>query len=87
MLMTPTLLFTHSSLACISNTFNNFRLRLIDAQEEWEKLFTQLADNLFWVEAQSKAILEEQPVGGSLSRVQEQTNFVQVTYSLLWLKR
>uniref|UniRef100_A0A915Q5I9 RNA helicase n=1 Tax=Setaria digitata TaxID=48799 RepID=A0A915Q5I9_9BILA len=53
------------------------RTRLLNAQEEWEKLFTQLTENLFWVEAQSKALLEEQPVGGSLARVQEQTNFVQ----------
>uniref|UniRef100_A0A1I8EJT8 Calponin-homology (CH) domain-containing protein n=1 Tax=Wuchereria bancrofti TaxID=6293 RepID=A0A1I8EJT8_WUCBA len=53
------------------------RTRLMNAQEEWEKLFTQLAENLFWAEAQSKALLEEQPVGGSLARVQEQTSFVQ----------
>ncbi|EFO24688.2 utrophin [Loa loa] len=53
------------------------RTRLMNAQEEWEKLFTQLAENLFWAEAQSKALLEEQPVGGSLARVREQTNFVQ----------
>ncbi|VDK87103.1 unnamed protein product, partial [Onchocerca ochengi] len=53
------------------------RTRLLNAQEEWEKLFTQLAENLFWAEAQSKAILEEQPVGGSLARIQEQTSFVQ----------
>lgn len=52
----------------------------MNAQEEWEKLFTRLAENLFWTEAQSKALLEEQPVGGSLARVQEQTNFVQVLF-------
>ncbi|KAL3998482.1 EF hand family protein [Acanthocheilonema viteae] len=51
--------------------------RLMNAQEEWEKLFTQMAENLLWAEAQSKALLEEQPVGGSLARVQEQTNFIQ----------
>ncbi|VDO41346.1 unnamed protein product [Onchocerca flexuosa] len=56
------------------------RTRLLNAQEEWEKLFTQLADNLFWAEAQSKAILEEQPVGGSLARVQEQTSFIEVLF-------
>ncbi|KAM3720398.1 Dystrophin-1 [Dirofilaria immitis] len=53
------------------------RTRLLNAQEEWERLFTQLAENLFWTETQSKALLEEQPVGGSLARVQEQTSFVQ----------
>lgn len=52
----------------------------MNAQEEWEKLFMQMAENLFWAEAQSKALLEEQPVGGSLARVQEQTNFVQVLF-------
>ncbi|VDM97496.1 unnamed protein product [Thelazia callipaeda] len=53
------------------------KTRLLNAQEEWEKLFTQLADNLFWIEAECKALLDEQPVGGSLARVQEQTEFIQ----------
>lgn len=56
------------------------KTRLLNAEEEWEKLLTQLSDNLFWAEAQSHALLEEQPVGGLLTRVQEQSNFIEVIF-------
>lgn len=55
---------------------DSVRARLLGAQEEWERLVTQLSETLFWAESQMNALLAEQPVGESLVRVQQQNDFV-----------
>ncbi|VDK43703.1 unnamed protein product [Anisakis simplex] len=52
------------------------RSRLTNAQEEWERLVSQLSENIYWCDTQSNALLDEQPLGGSLAHVQQQNEFV-----------
>lgn len=50
----------------------------MSAQEECERLVSQLSENIYWCDSQNNALLDEQPVGGSLARVQQQNEFVKV---------
>lgn len=52
------------------------RERLEKAEQEWEKLSDGLADLLSWIESRKKKVVEEQPIGGSLSAVMQQSAFV-----------
>ncbi|VDD91132.1 unnamed protein product [Enterobius vermicularis] len=58
------------------NLDDSIRQRLIDAQKEWERLISQLSENLFWVESRTKTLRDEQPVGRTLARVQKQNELV-----------
>uniref|UniRef100_F1KPP3 Dystrophin-1 n=1 Tax=Ascaris suum TaxID=6253 RepID=F1KPP3_ASCSU len=61
---------------CMSALADNIRTRLMSAQEECERLVSQLSENIYWCDSQNNALLDEQPVGGSLARVQQQNEFV-----------
>uniref|UniRef100_A0A915ACG1 Dystrophin n=1 Tax=Parascaris univalens TaxID=6257 RepID=A0A915ACG1_PARUN len=61
---------------CMSALANNIRTRLMSAQEECERLVSQLAEYIYWCDSQNNALLDEQPVGGSLARVQQQNEFI-----------
>ncbi|EGT31852.1 hypothetical protein CAEBREN_07673 [Caenorhabditis brenneri] len=60
----------------IRKTTNDIGERLEKAEQEWEKLSDGLADLLSWVETKKQKVVEEQPIGGSLSSVMQQSAFV-----------
>ncbi|KAF1771469.1 hypothetical protein GCK72_003295 [Caenorhabditis remanei] len=62
--------------AAIRKTTNDIGERLEKAEQEWEKLSDGLADLLSWIETKKQKIVEEQPIGGSLSAVMQQSAFV-----------
>ncbi|EFP12235.1 CRE-DYS-1 protein [Caenorhabditis remanei] len=62
--------------AAIRKTTNEIGERLEKAEQEWEKLSDGLADLLSWIETKKQKIVEEQPIGGSLSAVMQQSAFV-----------
>ncbi|UMM14948.1 hypothetical protein L5515_002569 [Caenorhabditis briggsae] len=62
--------------AAIRKTTNDIGERLEKAEQEWEKLSDGLADLLSWVEAKKQKVMDEQPIGGSLSAVMQQSAFV-----------
>lgn len=55
-----------------------YRNRLESAQEQWERLTGSLGDLIYWTEAKSSSLLEQQPIGGDLVHVREQNAFVKV---------
>lgn len=57
---------------------NGFRARLESAQEQWERLTVNLRDLIYWTDSQNRALLEQQPVGGDLGRVENQNAFIKV---------
>lgn len=52
------------------------RIRLENAEQEWEKLTHNLSSHLSWIETKTKETLGQQPVGGSLSSVMSQGAWV-----------
>ncbi|CAJ0960470.1 unnamed protein product, partial [Mesorhabditis belari] len=60
----------------ITQTQAEIRKRLADAEQEWERLTNGLAELVHWIETKSKQLLNQQPIGGSLSAVLAQGGFV-----------
>ncbi|CAI5438333.1 unnamed protein product [Caenorhabditis angaria] len=60
----------------VRKTTNEIGERLEKAEQEWEKLSDGLADLLCWIETKRKKMNEEQPVGGSLTTVMQQSSFI-----------
>nr|CDJ96965.1 Protein DYS-1, isoform a [Haemonchus contortus] len=50
--------------------------RLAEAEQEWEKLTNTLSSLLGWIEDKSIEMLEQQPVGGSLTAVMAQSTWM-----------
>ncbi|CAB3407196.1 unnamed protein product [Caenorhabditis bovis] len=60
----------------VRKTADEIGERLEKAEQEWEKLSDGLADLLAWIEDKCKKLVEQQPIGGSLSAVMQQSGFV-----------
>lgn len=54
------------------------RERLESAQEEWQRLTGSLEELIYWSESRSRSLLADQPVGGSLTRLQGQAMLIKV---------
>ncbi|XGW20200.1 hypothetical protein V3C99_003761 [Haemonchus contortus] len=60
----------------VRETENLVRERLAEAEQEWEKLTNTLSSLLGWIEDKSIEMLEQQPVGGSLTAVMAQSTWM-----------
>ncbi|KAK6730498.1 hypothetical protein RB195_007138 [Necator americanus] len=70
----------------VKRTEISVRDRLVEAEQEWEKLTKTLSSLLSWVEDKSKEMLAQQPVGGSLSAVMAQGAWMKNTEKEMEMK-
>ncbi|PAV67347.1 hypothetical protein WR25_12082 isoform D [Diploscapter pachys] len=63
----------------VKESSKTVRDRLEKAEQEWEKLTDTLAELNSWVEEKSAQTIAQQPVGGSLSAVMQQSNWIKQT--------
>uniref|UniRef100_A0A914XNP1 WW domain-containing protein n=1 Tax=Plectus sambesii TaxID=2011161 RepID=A0A914XNP1_9BILA len=65
----------------LAETDHAVRARLESAQEQWERLTVNLRDLIYWTDSQNRLMLEQQPVGGDLARVESQNAFIKTLQS------
>lgn len=62
--------------AVLRETVTEIGGRVEKAEQEWEKLSDTLADLLSWLDGKRKKLMEQQPIGGNLTVVMQQSSFV-----------